>query len=93
MTDDEVRAYLADKGISNPTKRQIETGRNDLVNMLDTFYIDRADHGIPMPGAAERAIMTQGTQAGTAVGEIFRHFMQFKSFPCLLYTSPSPRDS
>ena len=81
MTDDEVRAYLADKGISNPTKRQIETGRNDLVNMLDTFYIDRADHGIPMPGAAERAIMTQGTQAGTAVGEIFRHFMQFKSFP------------
>lgn len=34
-----------------------------------------------MPGAAERAIMNQGTQAGTAVGEVFRHVMQFKSFP------------
>ena len=49
--------------------------------MLDTFYLDRADHGIPMPGAAERAIMNQGPQAGTAVGEVFRHVMQFKSFP------------
>ena len=48
---------------------------------LDSFYMDRADHGIPMPGAAERAIMNQGTVAGTFWGEIARMMMQFKSFP------------
>jgi len=85
MADDTVRAYLVAKDKLAPGKkatgRQIETARNELAAMLDTFYIDRSDFGIPMPGAAERAIMNQGTQAGTVVGEVFRHFMQFKSFP------------
>lgn len=81
MTDDAVKQYLKAKGNNKPTNRQIETARNELTTMLDTFYIDRSDYGIPMPGAAERAIMNQGTQSGTVVGEVFRHFMQFKSFP------------
>jgi len=69
------------KGIKEPTRRRIEIARTDLESMLDTFYMDRADSGIPMPGAAERAIMNQGTQSGTWTGEMFRHFFQFKSFP------------
>lgn len=81
LDDATIKTYLKGKGNNKPTARQIETARNDLVSMLDTFYIDRADSGIPMPGAAEKAIMNQGTQAGTVVGEAFRHFMQFKSFP------------
>ena len=81
LSDSDIVAYLKEKGNDKPTKRQITTARTDLISMLDTFYIDRADHGIPMPGAAERAIMNQGTVAGTVNGEIFRHLMQFKSFP------------
>lgn len=81
MTETDIKAYLNEKGNSNPSKRQIEVAKQELISMLDTFYIDRADHGIPMPGAAERAIMNQGTVSGTIVGEAFRHFMQFKSFP------------
>lgn len=72
--------YLAKKGIK-PTKRAMATAKEELISKLDTFFLDRADSGIPMPGAAERAIMNQGTQAGTWVGEAFRHIFQFKSFP------------
>jgi len=81
LGDAEVAAYLAMKGKPAKTARQINEARDDLVSMLDTFFIDRADHGIPMPGAAERAIMNRGTEAGTATGEMYRHIMQFKSFP------------
>jgi hypothetical protein len=82
IPDEELALYLKRKsGIDKPNKRELQDARFDLEMMLDTFYLDRADHGIPMPGAAERAIMNQGTQPGTAVGEVFRHVMQFKSFP------------
>lgn len=76
-----IRKYLGRKGIENPSQRAIKEARDDLISRLDTFFMDRADHGIPMPGAAERAIMNQGTESGTLLGEILRHFSQFKSFP------------
>lgn len=82
IPETDLTVYVKRKtGIDKPTKRNIQDARFDLEMMLDTFYLDRADHGIPMPGAAERAIMNQGTQPGTVVGEVFRHVMQFKSFP------------
>jgi hypothetical protein len=81
VDDAVIRKYLGQKGIQNPSKRAVQEARDDLISRLDTFFMDRADHGIPMPGAAERAIMNQGTEAGTLLGEILRHFSQFKSFP------------
>ena len=81
LDDQIIKDYLASKGVTKTTKRSINEAREKLASDLDTFFLDRADHGIPMPGAAERAIMNQGTQAGTAWGEVVRHVMQFKSFP------------
>ena len=80
MDDNAVKAYLQTVG-KTINKRNIRDARNDLMAMLDGFYMDRADHGIPMPGARERAIMNQGTRAGTIPGEMYRLMMQFKSFP------------
>ena len=80
VPDDVLKAYLVSK--QKPTgKRALQDLKDELEAMVDTFFMDRADHGIPMPGARERAMMNQGTRAGTAQGEMFRHIMQFKSFP------------
>ena len=79
--DDAVLAYMKSKGNKLTSKRAIMDTKDELMQMLDSFYMDRADHGIPMPGAAERAIMNQGTVAGTGWGEVARLVMQFKSFP------------
>lgn len=81
VSDEVIAQYLRRTGIRDPSKRVIQDTRDELISRLDTFFMDRADHGIPMPGAAERAIMNQGTEAGTLLGEVLRHFSQFKSFP------------
>ena len=80
MSDDAVSQYLQTVG-KPVNRRNILDARDELMSMLDSFYMDRADHGIPMPGARERAIMNQGTRSGTIPGEMYRLMMQFKSFP------------
>lgn len=40
-----------------------------------------ARFAIPEPGAAERAVMLQGTRPGTLAGEFLRSVAQYKSFP------------
>ncbi len=81
LSDDAVRAYMKSKGKTVFNARTLNEARENLVAMLDTFFMDRADYGIPMPGARERAMMNQGSVAGTATGEMYRLMMQFKSFP------------
>jgi hypothetical protein len=61
--------------------RKIRNAKEDISVKMRTMYTDRMYTAIPHPGAAERAIMLQGTQPGTALGEALRLFMQFKSFP------------
>ena len=81
MTDADVAAYLKSQTGKEPTKRQVQEGRDELISRLDSYFQDRSDHAVPKPGAAERAIMQQGTSAGTLEGEALRMIMQFKSFP------------
>tara|TARA_A100001388_G_scaffold56690_1_gene39070 strand:- start:20053 stop:22584 length:2532 start_codon:yes stop_codon:yes gene_type:complete len=81
VDDAAVKEYLTRRGKVKQGPRAISDAKDELMQKLDSFYMDRADHGIPMPGAAERAIMNQGTVAGTFWGEIARMMMQFKSFP------------
>jgi hypothetical protein len=59
----------------------VAQARDQLISRLDTYYMDRADYAVPQPGAAERAIMNQGSEVGTIEGEAIRLIMQFKSFP------------
>jgi len=59
----------------------VDSIKFELKNKLNTMYINRADSGVIMPGAWERDFQTQGAQVGTASGEFWRFFMQFKTFP------------
>lgn len=81
LDDATIKQYLMDKGTAKPSARDITTARNELVSRLDTYFQDRSDFAVPMPGAAERAIMSQGTETGTVEGEVIRLIMQFKAFP------------
>lgn len=55
--------------------------RRELETRLRAYFVEEADFAIPTPGARERALMTGGQQPGTAAGEVWRAFFQFKGFP------------
>ena len=60
---------------------KIQAFKDKLETKFMTYFQDRADFAIPIPGASERAMMNQGTAPGTILGETMRFMMQFKSFP------------
>lgn len=60
--------------------------KDELKTKLSAYFIDSADSAIPTPGARERAIMNQGHERGTVIGEALRLFAQFKSFPITILT-------
>lgn len=60
--------------------------KDELKTKLSAYFIDSADSAIPTPGARERAIMNQGHERGTVMGEALRLFAQFKSFPITILT-------
>jgi hypothetical protein len=64
------REYLTPEGIADET----------LAGSMRAFYIDRAETAVIQPDAETLALMRQGTQAGTAYGELLRFIGQFKSF-------------
>ena len=55
--------------------------RRELETRLRAYFVEEADFAIPTRGARERALMTGGQQPGTAAGEVWRAFFQFKGFP------------
>ncbi len=60
--------------------------REDLALKLTSYFSDRGKYAVLEPGARERAILRQGTRAGTPVGEALRTIMQFKAFPVAMIT-------
>ena len=60
--------------------------KDELKTKLSAYFVDSADSAIPTPGARERAMMNQGYERGTPMGEIIRLFTQFKSFPITVLT-------
>jgi hypothetical protein len=64
------REYLTPDGIEDEA----------AASALRAFYIDRAETAVIEPDAETMAIMRQGTQSGTAYGELLRFISQFKSF-------------
>jgi hypothetical protein len=81
------RTYLTPKavdGVANtaiPDGRGVSAWREETALKLHAYFADRADHAVLQPGARERAILRQGTQAGTPEGEALRLIGQFKAFP------------
>ncbi|UOF78045.1 structural protein [Caudoviricetes sp.] len=80
IPDTELVKLVEERGLT-ANSVNIERERNLIDTALRTYYIDRVDHAIPTPGAAERKYSTFDTKAGTPLGEAVRMIMLFKSFP------------
>lgn len=65
-------------------------GQRALEQKFRTYIIDNVYTAVPRPGARERAIVLQGTQAGTPEGEAFRMMAQFKMFTTTMLTKVYP---
>jgi hypothetical protein len=52
----------------------------EIADKLRTYFTDRTTFAALEPDAKTRAILLQGTQAGTVTGEMMRFLVQFKSF-------------
>lgn len=53
----------------------------ELKTRLQTYFVDQSRTAMTMPGAAERAWVTQFGPAGSLAGEAARFALQFKQFP------------
>lgn len=92
-TLDDGRDYLMPDAIRDlsdevigATGRKGRALRDELETALRSYYVDRAEIAIPTPGARERALLLQGTQPGTPLGEAVRFVAQFKGFPTAVLT-------
>ena len=67
--------------LKEATQAMKDKYRDQLSTKIAVYLTDSADTAIPTPGAKERAIMNQGTERGTVLGEALRSIMQLKGFP------------
>jgi hypothetical protein len=80
VPDAMLERYLLDQGKQVSPGRVAEL-RDEIATQLRTYFRDRVDYAVLEPDARTRAILRQGTAAGTGVGEALRFVTQFKSFP------------
>ena len=80
------REYIMPSEYTGNDAKMLEAGNN-----FRNYLLDRVDTSIITPHALERHMGTFGTKTGTVIGEIVRHFMQFKHFT-LSYMSRSLKD-
>ena len=78
------------KPLKQVTQAAIDKYRDEITLKFSTYLTDSADTAIPTPKGRERAIMNQGTQRGTVLGEAIRAIMQLKGFP-ITYVSKGMR--
>lgn len=80
VTDDEIKSYLANQG-KRVTSLRLQNFREELADRLRTLYKDRVQYAVLEPDARTNALLHQGQEVGTALGEALRFISQFKSFP------------
>ena len=81
ISEDAINKYLGRK----LSKREIRNFKKDLELTWRNVLVDQGMHGSPEPDAATRAIMNQGLEKGTPMGETIRFVMQFKGFPISMW--------
>ncbi|MGK8664871.1 hypothetical protein [Serratia marcescens] len=79
IPDERIAEYVAADGLQ-VNKTSIAAARESLEGKLRGYYLDRVLIAMSEPGARTRAMMKQGTQPGTPLGEAIRFGGQFKSF-------------
>jgi hypothetical protein len=65
--------------------REAEIARRDAIVKLLGAVNTESEFAVVTPGWRERAQMYSGVQRGTVKGEIWRSFLQFKSFPWAVF--------
>jgi len=75
------RGDLTDNSSQATTERRIDDARNGLAMKVHAWLHDTADRAVVTPGIAEKALMYQGNQPGTVIGEAARFIGQFKMWP------------
>lgn len=73
------------KLLPNGSEAELLDVRNELTDKVRRLIVDRAKYGVVNTDSRSRALMTQGTRAGTGAGELIRMLGQFKGFP-IAYT-------
>jgi hypothetical protein len=68
------------KGLDERRTRLIATSRRELELDLRGFFADEAAYGVLKADDRTRMFVTQGTQPGSTLGEVFRAVSQFQSF-------------
>lgn len=76
VSDKAMRGYVGQAASDQAIARE----RRALEDKLRTMFVDQTETLALEPDKKTRAIMLQGTQAGTVPGEIMRFLSQFKSF-------------
>ncbi len=79
IPDEAIAKYVSDRNVA-VTDRSITNARDELSDKLRGYILDRVMVAMTEPGARTRAFMKQGTQPGTAEGELLRFIGQYKSF-------------
>ena len=79
-------------GIDNLTKREASIEKQKFKYSVSGMMLDRTLFAVIQPDARVKGIMTQGTLAGTPIGEAFRFLGQFKGFPIAIYNKVIGRD-
>jgi hypothetical protein len=86
IPDDVIAKYLNIDKSATGYETRITDCKRDLQTRLHAFMWDRVNAAVIEPDMIAKVWATQGTQAGTWPGEIFRSFGQFKSFAISVLT-------
>ncbi len=62
------------------TAAKLNAARDKLENDLRAYFLDRTSFGVLKGGVREKFATTQGTRAGTPIGEAVRFVFQFKNY-------------
>lgn len=80
IDDKVIIKYLDEKGLAN-NKLNIDKYKTEIADRFGSLYNYTANTAALTPDAGTRAMMLQGTESGTGLGEIVRFIGMFKSFP------------
>jgi len=93
LSDADIQAYITDRGVYahqelaiTPSGSLIERTKRDLALKLWAYFSERGQFAVLEVGPRERAILYQGTQAGSPVNTAMRLILQFKQFPTAMIT-------
>ena len=80
IPDESIISVLQSKG-QKATPASVRRYREEIESQLRAYFVDRVEYAVITPDARTNAILHRGTRPGTALGELDRFAIQFKSFP------------